>query len=123
MGRDRLLVVTGHGGSGDDGTVAAVLRLADLAGQIELVEGAATRRMDELARDCAAAQEQVDAFCGLLAALTGRADEIEQHLGEASPFSAACRGRSARSGYRLNAPPPVVEASRSALPGRGRPAG
>ena len=66
--------MTGPSGSGDDGTVAAVLRLADLAGKIERVDSAATRRTDELARDCAAAQDQVDVLCGVLAALTGRAE-------------------------------------------------
>jgi hypothetical protein len=113
------VVVTGQAGSGgDDGTVAAVLRLADLAGQIERVEGVAARRIDELARDCAAAQEQVGAVGGLVAALAGRADEIEAHLAEVSALlgrmsgqisalvAPAGEGEDDEPGYQVNQPPP-----------------
>lgn len=71
-------------GTGDEGTVAAVLRLADLAGQIERVDGAARSRIDELARDCADARERFDALCGSLGELAGRADETEERLAEVS---------------------------------------
>lgn len=96
-----------------------MLRLADLAGKIERVEGAATRRIDELARDCAAAQDQVDALCGLLAALTGRADEIEQHLSEVNTLLGRMSGQISaliappgegeedQPGYQVNQPPPL----------------
>ena len=93
--------MTSQGQSRDDGTVAAVLRLADLAGKIERVENAVTRRIDELARDCAAAQEQVDGLCGALGALTGRADEIEQRLAEVS----ALLGRMSGQISALTTPP------------------
>ncbi len=118
MEPDWLPAVTGQGRSGDDGTVAAVLRLADLAGKIERVESAVTRRVDELARDCAAAQEQVDGLCGTLGALTGRAEEIEQRLAEVSALLGRMSGQiSALTtppgetdgddlSYRVNPPPP-----------------
>jgi hypothetical protein len=76
--------VNGHGQPGDEATVAAVLRLADLAGQIERVDGAARSRIDELARDCADARERFEALCGSLGELAGRADETEERLGEVS---------------------------------------
>jgi hypothetical protein len=110
--------VTGQVQSRDDGTVAAVLRLADLAGKIERVENSVTRRVDELARACAEVQEQVDGLCGSLGALTGRADEIEQRLAEVSALLSRMSGQiSALAappgetedddfGYRVNPPPP-----------------
>jgi hypothetical protein len=76
--------VNGRGEAGDVGAVAAVLRLADLAGQIERVDGAARSRIDELARDCAEARERFDALCGSVGDLAGRADEVEERLAEVS---------------------------------------
>jgi hypothetical protein len=104
---------------GEDGTVAAVLRLADLAGKIERTDGAATRRAEELARDVAAVQEQVTGLSEMLSRLSGRADDIEQSLGE----MAALLGRMAAQitalaerpadgdssdafSYQVNPPPP-----------------
>ncbi|HET9894612.1 MAG TPA: hypothetical protein VFQ44_06725 [Streptosporangiaceae bacterium] len=76
--------MSGQDQPGGESTVAAVLRLADLAGQIERVDNAASRRIDDLARDCVAAQDQLDAVCGLLEGLAGRADEAEERLAEVS---------------------------------------
>ena len=76
--------VSGQGSAGDEGTVAAVLRLADLAGQIERVDSAARSRIDELARDCAEARDRFEALCGSLGELAGRADETEERLAEVS---------------------------------------
>ncbi len=76
--------MNGEGRSGDEGTVAAVLRLADLAGQIERVDSSAAQRIDELARDCADAWERFDALCGSVGDLAGRAEETEDRLAEIS---------------------------------------
>src|SRR5260370_15486184 len=102
----------------EGGWLAAVLRVADLAGKSEGVDTAGTRRTDELARDCATAREQVDGLRRPLGTLTGRADEIEQRLAEVS----ALLGRMSAQitalttspgeageddgGYRVNQPPP-----------------
>lgn len=110
--------MTGQDQSRDDGTVAAVLRLADLAGKIERVDNAATRRIDELARDCAAAREQVTGLRGALGALTGRAEDIEEHLAEVSALLGRMSGQISAlatgptgagdddAGYQVNQPPP-----------------
>jgi hypothetical protein len=76
--------VTGSNGSRDDDTVAAVMRLTDLAAKVERVEHTTTRRLDELARDCAAAMAQVTGLREELGTLGGRADGIEQRLAEVS---------------------------------------
>ena len=62
--------VTGSGADGD--MVAAVLRLTDLAARIEGVDQAATRRIEDLARDCAAAAEQVAGLRQQVGELGGR---------------------------------------------------
>jgi len=109
--------MNGLSGSGDDGTVAAVLRLADLAGKIEQVEGAASRRFDELARDCAAAHDQVSGLTTVLGGLTGRVDEIDGQLaevtglldrmsGQISTLTESDRGADDQRGYQVNPPPP-----------------
>jgi hypothetical protein len=110
--------VTGQAHSDKDGTVAAVLRLADLAGKIERVDSDVTRRTDELTQDCAATQEQVDRLRGLLGTLTGQAEDIEQRLADmtallsrmSSQISmlAAPAGETDgdNTGYRVNPPPP-----------------
>jgi hypothetical protein len=110
--------MTEHRQSAEDGTVAAVLRLADLAGKIERVENTATRRIDELARDCAAAREQVNGLRSPISALTGRADEIEQRLTEVSTLLGRMSAQITALttppgeaedddlGYRVNQPPP-----------------
>jgi hypothetical protein len=110
--------VTGHAQSREEGAVAAVLRLTDLAGKIERVDSDVTRRIDALARDCAATQEQVDRLSGVLGALTGQADDIKQRLTEVTALlgsmSAQISALAAPSGemdgdnmsYRVNPPPP-----------------
>jgi hypothetical protein len=102
----------------DDGTVAAVLRLADLAGQIERTETTATLRIDELARDCAAAQDRLGALHHAVDALSGRADDIERHLAEVSALLARMSTQITtvtsppgddngdQHGYKVNQPPP-----------------
>jgi hypothetical protein len=101
-----------------DGTVAAVLRLADLAGKIEHVDGAATRRAEELARDCAAVREQVTGLSEALGTLGGRADHAEQSLAKitellgrmAAQITALGEQPADRGGddfsYQVNPPPP-----------------
>jgi hypothetical protein len=76
--------VTGQDGSRDDGTIAAVMRLTDLAAKVERVEHASARRLDELARDCASAMQQITGLREELGSLGGRADGIEQRLAEVS---------------------------------------
>ncbi len=84
--------MTGVSGS-DDGVVGAVLRLADLAGKIEQVDSSATRRIGELARDWAAARDQLDDLCGVAGALAGRADEIDEHVAEIGGLLARMAGQ------------------------------
>jgi len=109
--------MTGHGESRDDGTVAAVLRLADLVGKIERVDSEARRRIDELTHDCASARQQVDGLSGAVGVLTGRAEDIEQRLTEVSALLGRMSGQlSALTAppaeadddvtYRVNPPPP-----------------
>ncbi len=110
--------VNGHGEAADEGTVAAVLRLADLAGQIERVDHAAMSRIDELARDCADARDRFEALCGSVGDLAGRADETEERLADvsvllrkmASQIGALMRpseaGADERDGYRVHQPAP-----------------
>ena len=69
-----------------------------------------------MARDCAAAQDQFDALCGSLAALTGRADETEERLAEVSTLLGRMSGQISalvspsvdedQAGYRVNPPAP-----------------
>ena len=110
--------MTGHNGSGDDGAVAAVLRLADLAGKIERVDNTAARRIDDLARDCAAAQDQLDAIYGSISTLRGRADEIDGRLTEVGSLLGRMSAQISalipapgeadddQDSYRVNQPPP-----------------
>ncbi len=110
--------MTGHNGSGDDGAVAAVLRLADLAGKIERVDNTAARRIDDLARDCAAAQDQLDAIYGSISTLSGRADEIDGRLTEVGSLLGRMSAQISalipapgeadddQDSYRVNQPPP-----------------
>jgi hypothetical protein len=72
--------MTGPNGTAGEDAVAAVMRLTDLAGKVERVEQASTRRLDELARDCAAAMDQLTGLRADLGTLAGRADRIEQRL-------------------------------------------
>ncbi len=72
--------MTSSNGSADDGTVAAVLRLADLAAKVERADA----RTGELARDCAATAGQVAGLRGTLGTLAGRADQTESRLAEVS---------------------------------------
>lgn len=76
--------MTGPNGSQEEGTVAAVLRLTDLAAKVERVEHTSARRLDELARDCATAMQQVTGLREELGSLGGRADGIEQRLADVS---------------------------------------
>jgi hypothetical protein len=96
--------VTGQAESREDGTVAAVLRLADLAGKIERVDGDVTRRTEELAQDCAATQEQVDRLSGALGTLTGQAEDIELRLADMT----ALLGRMSAQISALASPPGEV---------------
>jgi len=101
-----------------DDTVAAVLRLTDLAAKVERVENASTRRIDELARDCAAAGEQLAELRSARGTLTGRADEIEQRLAEVGALLGRMSGQidaltapadgpaGERPAYRVNQAPP-----------------
>jgi hypothetical protein len=82
VGPDRGTAVTGQDRGRDDATVAAVLRLTDLAAKVERAEATATRRIDELAVGCAAATEQITGLRDALGAFGGRADEIERRLAE-----------------------------------------
>jgi hypothetical protein len=74
--------MTGADRGRDDATVAAVLRLTDLAAKVERAEATAGRRIDELTGDCAAAMEQITGLREALAAFGGRADEIERCLAD-----------------------------------------
>jgi hypothetical protein len=110
--------VTGPAQPLDDGTVAAVLRLADLAGKIERTDNTLTRRIDDLATDCATTREQVSALGGALSTLAGRAEDIEQRLAEVTALlgrmSAQITALAERPAeldgdafsYRVNPPPP-----------------
>ncbi len=74
--------MTGPDRGRDDATVAAVLRLTDLAAKVERAEATAARRIDALAGDCAAATKQITGLRNALTAFGGRADEIERRLSE-----------------------------------------
>jgi hypothetical protein len=76
--------MTEHDGRRDQDTVAAVMRLTELAARVEQVEQAGTRRLDELARDCATAMQQVSGLRDELSTFGGRADGIEQRLEDVS---------------------------------------
>jgi hypothetical protein len=110
--------MTAHRQPAEDGTVAAVLRLADLAGKVERIENTTTRRIDELALDRDAAREQINALRDPLGALTGRADQIEQRLAEVGDLLGRMSAQIAvlttppgeteddDADYRVNQPPP-----------------
>jgi hypothetical protein len=65
-----------------DAAAAVVLRLVDLATEVERIENDAARRVGELARDGAATMEQVTALGDAVRALAGRADQVEQRLAD-----------------------------------------
>src|SRR5271165_6846910 len=69
-------------GRPDEGVVAAVLKLTDLAARVERVEQSATRRIEELAASCSEALAQVAGLREEAGTLGGRADGIEQRLAE-----------------------------------------
>ena len=69
-------------GGPDEGVVAAVLRLTDLAAQVERVEQSAAQRIGELAASCAEALTQVAGLREEAGLLGGRADGIEAKLAE-----------------------------------------
>ena len=106
--------MTSSNGSPDDGTVAAVLRLADLAAKAERADA----RIDELARDCTAAIDQVADMRGTLGTLAGRADQIENRLAEVSGLLSRMSAQitalteqpadpdSSSQGYKVNPAPP-----------------
>jgi hypothetical protein len=81
------------GGATNGDMVAAVLRLTDLAARIEGVDQAATRRIEDVARDCSAALEQVAGLRQQIGGLGGRADGIEQRLAEISGLLARMSGQ------------------------------
>lgn len=106
--------MTGQDGSRDDSTIAAVMRLTDLAAKVERVEHTSTRRLDELARDCAAAMQQVTGLREELGTFGGRADGIEQRLAEVSTLlehmsgqiealtAPAAKEQDSGTGYQVN---------------------
>ena len=102
--------MTGPGRQQDDGTVAAVLRLADLAARIERADA----RIGELARDRAAADERIAELRDALAALAGRAGQADRQLAELAgllgrltdAMTAPAGGPDDETGYRVNQPPP-----------------
>ncbi len=110
--------MSGPDGTRDDGTVAAVLRLTDLAAKVERVEHAAAARIEELARDCAAAMGQITGLRDEFGTLGGRADGIEQRLADVSDLLrhmseqitalAPADAEPPQTGpaYRVNAAPP-----------------
>jgi hypothetical protein len=65
-----------------DGVVAAVLQLTDLAARVEQVEQSASRRIEDLAADCAQALVQVAGLREEAGTLGGRADGIERKLAD-----------------------------------------
>src|SRR5260370_14380759 len=65
-----------------DGVVAAVLKLTDLAARVERVEQSAAQRIGELAVSCAQALAQVASLREEAGTLGGRADGIEAKLAE-----------------------------------------
>ncbi|MFI5068277.1 MAG: hypothetical protein ACHP9Z_30450, partial [Streptosporangiales bacterium] len=107
-----------NGPDNADGTVAAVLRLTELAARIEQVNGDSTRRIDDLARDCATALQQVTGLRDELGSLGGRAEGIEQRLAEVgdllghmssqiAAFTAAGeQPQDSGPAYRVNPAPP-----------------
>ncbi len=70
------------GGPPDDGVVAAVLKLTDLAARVERVEHSAAQRIGELAASCAEALAQVASLREEAGRLGGRADGVEHKLAE-----------------------------------------
>ncbi len=110
--------MTGPDGSRDDGTIAAVMRLTDLAAKVERVEHTGTRRLDELARDCAAALQQIAGLREELGTFGGRADGIEQRLAEVSTLlehmsgqiealtTPAAKAQDSGPSYQVNPAPP-----------------
>jgi hypothetical protein len=73
---------------GEEGTVAAVLRLADLAGKIERVDSGLSRRIDELTSDHAASQDQVSELASGVGSLAGQAEDIDERLTEVTDLLA-----------------------------------
>jgi hypothetical protein len=75
-------------GGPDEGVVAAVLKLTDLATRVERVEQSAARRIEELAASCAEALAQVAGLREEAGTLGDRADGIEHKLAEVSALLA-----------------------------------
>lgn len=69
-------------GQAPDAFMAAVLKMTDLAAQVERVEQSAGHRFDELAAACGEALAQVAAVRQEAGTLGGRADGIERKLAE-----------------------------------------
>jgi hypothetical protein len=104
----------------DGGMVAAVLKLTDLAARVERVEQSASRRIEELAADCAKALAQVAGLREEAGTLGGRADGIERKLGEVSAVLSRMAGQiddltktaadpspgGPAAGYQVNPAPP-----------------
>ncbi len=89
LGRDRRPAMTGpRPGGPDEGVVAAVLKLTDLAARVERVEQSAAQRIEELAASCAEALAQVASLREEAGSLGGRADGIEHKLAEVSALLA-----------------------------------
>ena len=110
--------MTGQGTGHDDRTIAAVMRLTDLAAKVERVDQISTRRLDDLARDCATAMQQITGLREELGTLGGRADGIEQRLAEVSALLEHVSGQigalttpdakpqDSSEGYQVNPAPP-----------------
>jgi len=104
-------------GGPDEGVVAAVLKLTDLAARVERVEQSAARRIEELAASCAEALAQVAGLREEAGTLGGRADGIEHKLAEVSALLARMSGQidaltaapdepGPAAGYRVHPAPP-----------------
>ena len=107
------------GSAADGSMVTAVLKLTDLAAQVERVEQSAAQRIEELAADCAKALAQVAGLREEAGTLGGRADGIEHKLSEVSAVLSRMAGQiddltkaadpppgGPAAGYQVNPGPP-----------------
>jgi hypothetical protein len=76
-----------------DGLLAVVLKLTDLAAQVERVEQSAERRFEDLAAACAKALAQVSAAREEAGTLGGRAGELEQKIADIGALLAQMSAR------------------------------
>lgn len=120
------------GGQAPDALMAAMLKLTDLAAQVERVEQTARQRSEELAAACAQALAQAAAVRQEAGTLGGRTDGIERKLAELGALLSRMSSRTAQANgarrggaageeeeepYTVNQAPPWWE------PGHDRTAG